>query len=124
VQPVLDRRCAGCHAKEPKAPSLKADVVTINPDSRKADPRGWSEAYFTLTRKAWWAGGNWSTPGRIGARVSGLLAMFEKGHHDVKLSPEELHRLTLWLDCNSNFFGAYEQTQEQARGARVLPALE
>ena len=127
VQPVLDRRCAGCHAKEPKAPSLKADVVTIDPyDSRKADPRGWSEAYWTLRHKAWSGGGNWSTPGRVGARVSGLLAMFEKGqgHHDVKLSPGELHRLTLWLDCNSNFFGAYEQTQEQARGAKVLPALE
>ena len=47
-----------------------------------------------------------------------------KGHHDVKLSPEELRRITLWLDCNSDFYGTYENIQAQARGELVRPVLE
>ena len=40
----------------------------------------------------------------------------DKGHHDVRLTKEELHRITLWLDCNSDFFGAYEDTEAQSGG--------
>jgi hypothetical protein len=50
--------------------------------------------------------------------------MLEKGHHDVKLSPEDFHRLTLWLDGSSPFFGAYTRLEEQARGVLVPPELE
>jgi hypothetical protein len=50
--------------------------------------------------------------------------MLEGGHHDLKLSEEELHRITLWLDSNSDFFGSYENTEAQARGEIVLPTLE
>jgi hypothetical protein len=32
--------------------------------------------------------------------------------------------VTLWLDCNSEFLGAYENPQAQARGEVVKPALE
>ena len=43
------------------------------------------------------------------------------------LPAEDRHRITLWLDCNSEFFGAYENTQAQARltsprGSVRLPA--
>jgi hypothetical protein len=31
--------------------------------------------------------------GRFGARASNLYALLEKGHHDLCLSPEEMHRL-------------------------------
>ena len=60
--------------------------------------------------------------GGIGA--SRLYDLLAKGHHDVKLPPEDLHRLTLWLDCNSDFFGAYENTLEQAEGKIVHPSME
>ncbi len=33
-------------------------------------------------------------------------------------------RLTLWLDADSDFFGAYENPEAQARGAVVKPALD
>ena len=45
-------------------------------------------------------------------------------HYHVKLSDEEFHRLTLWLDCNSEFFGAYENPAGQARGKIIWPGLE
>lgn len=50
--------------------------------------------------------------------------MLEKGHHKVKLSPVDFHRLTLWMDCNANFYGVYHDVEKQARGERVLPKLE
>ena len=50
--------------------------------------------------------------------------MLEKGHHKLKLPAEDLHRLTLWLDSNSEFYGAYYKTKEQAAGKIVLPDLQ
>ncbi|MCX6908419.1 MAG: hypothetical protein NTY01_10295, partial [Verrucomicrobia bacterium] len=65
----------------------------------------------------------YSIPGKEGARVSKLYTLLARGHHDVKLSPADLHRITLWLDCNSNFFGAYQESDRQARGEMVPPLL-
>ena len=44
----------------------------------------------------------------------------------MKLSAEELHRLTLWLDCCSIFYGVYEKEggEAQLRGEIVRPTLE
>lgn len=34
-----------------------------------------------------------------------------------------MRRQALWLDCNSNFYGAYHDPAAQARGGVVLPRL-
>jgi hypothetical protein len=121
VQPVLDTRCVACHVKNEKAPVLTA---------AKDDPQPWSAAYRNLKPFAFFYDGGGAftesktLPGKFGARASKLFGMFDKGHHDVKLSPEELHRITLWLDCNSDFYGTYENIQAQARGESVRPVLE
>ncbi len=77
-----------------------------------------------------------TTPGKFGARASRLLPLIQglpymspttkklKKHAAVKLSQSDFHRITLWLDCNSNFYGAYEKMQEQIRGEMVMPDLE
>jgi len=122
VQPLLDKHCVACHAKEPKACDLAAGEWRKNPSY-------WYTSYRNLEKFAFFFGGvGWETPrplpGKFGARASKLYALLAKGHYDVKLSPEELHRITLWLDCNSDFFGAYEKTQEQAAGEVVRPSIE
>jgi hypothetical protein len=35
-----------------------------------------------------------------------------------------MHRLTLWMDCNSDFYGAYENLIEQKEGKVVYPSLQ
>jgi hypothetical protein len=65
-----------------------------------------------------------TVPGKFGARASKLLPLLDQGHYGVKLSPDELRRMVLWLDTNSDFFGAYENTQAQARGEPVHPKLQ
>ncbi len=123
VQPVLDRHCVACHdeKKAEKAPGLRGD---------RFGKYGWSEAFLTLRLHAWaMSGGNgialkerqYSIPGEDCARVSKLYRLLAQGHHDVKLPPDDLHRLTLWLDCNSNFYGAYHATTAQAKGEIVRP---
>lgn len=129
VQPVLDHNCVACHQKNKgKAPDLSGDI---------AKKYGWSNAYANLTAKyAYYHsggngairdpqhGGSESTPGQFGAMGSKLWKQLNAGHKDVKLSQSDLHRITLWLDCNSVFYGAYDRLEEQARGALVKPALE
>ncbi|HOD81923.1 MAG: hypothetical protein BWX88_00056 [Planctomycetes bacterium ADurb.Bin126] len=122
VQPVLDKHCVACHQKNPKAPDLRAGNVEKNPDH-------WATSYINLRAHSFFVDHLlWNdprtVPGRFGARASRLLTMLDKGHHDLKLPPADLHRLTLWLDCNSDFLGAYEEPLAQARGQVVWPALE
>jgi hypothetical protein len=128
VQPLLDRKCVDCHEKNrgDGAPGLRGDVFAAH---------GHSEAYRSLAPFAWAKfGGNhdgitrnktsYSIPGQVGARASKLLPILEQGHHDVELTPEELRRITLWLDANSLFYGDYHETGIQARGGEPRPRLK
>ncbi len=126
VQPVLDKHCVQCHEEEQnskqKPPRLTADVV--NKGRQK-----WYRSYHSLAPAyGFWKYGDphRTTPGRFGARASKLYAMLKKGHHDVKLSREEMHRITLWLDSCSVFYGVYEKEggEAQLRGEVVKPTLE
>lgn len=122
VQPVLDRHCVSCHGEGGSAPDLRRGDVTRNAHS-------WFTSYTNLRDYAFFYGNvDWTeprtVPGRYGARASRLYALLKAGHHEVRLAPEEMRRLTLWLDCNSDFFGAYTRVAEQARGEVVTPELE
>ena len=46
--------------------------------------------------------------------------------YDVKLTEEDLHRITLWLDSCSVFYGVYEKEggEAQLAGKIVHPTLE
>ena len=122
VQPVLDRHCVTCHQESPKAPDL---------DGKTFRKYGWSSAFANLRRYAWGkAGGNgsigrnqgsYSVPGQVGAKASRLLRILETGHHDLQLPPEDLRRITLWLDTNSVFYGAYKNTEAQQVGQVIPP---
>ena len=127
VQPVLERNCVTCHEKEPKAPDLRKG-------DWKKNLHYWYGSYDNLREYAFFFGSVRSTydpwtvprtiPGQFGARASKLYEILRQGHHDVKLSTGDFHRITLWLDCNSDFFGSYEDTEAQARGQTVQPTLE
>jgi hypothetical protein len=48
-------------------------------------------------------------PYHAGAAESPLMAMLEKGHEGVKLSPEELGRIACWIDLLVPFCGDYTE---------------
>jgi len=125
VQPVLEKRCVGCHAKHAgKAPDLTARVTGRGRNTYYA-------SYQSLARKyGFWNyhHGHRTTPGQFGARASKLYQMLAAGSHKdrAKLTGEEMHRITLWLDCCSVFYGVYERDggQAQRAGKVAEPTLE
>ena len=120
VQPVLDRHCVQCHAQNPgKAPNLGREPLVNH----------WYASYANLVERYGfhnYGDGYRTLPGRFGARASKLYELLQKGHHDVKLSEEEKHRLVLWLDSASMFYGVFEKEggQAQLRGEIAHPTLE
>jgi hypothetical protein len=126
VQPVLDRNCVECHQKEDKAPPLDRTVV-LSKLGHGSTPV--FRSYDTLIHEfAFWRYGDHyrTIPGNFGARASKLYQLLKAGHYDVELTKEEMHRITVWLDSLSNFYGVYEKEagEAQLRGEIVWPDLE
>jgi hypothetical protein len=75
-----------------------------------------------------WSDPRWyrTTPGQFGARASKLYQMLVKGHYKVSLPPEDMRRITVWLDSCSPFYGVYEKEggEAQLRGEIVKPTHE
>lgn len=128
VQPVLEKNCAGCHEKS-RSKGKNPPDLSRKPATGKNLGR-WFTSYVSLRKYAFfWDNAGFdsvahTTPGQFGARASKLYQMLAKGHHDLKLSKEDLYRISLWLDCNSDFFGSYENLDEQFEGKVVIPRLE
>lgn len=137
VQPVLNKYCVECHAdsKENKAPPLDGGMVTTKTGSYMNPKTAYSVSYVTLTPEFGFYdyGGKsfrdpkWyrTTPGEFGARASKLYALLQQGHYDVKLPPDAMRRITVWLDSCSPFYGVYEKEggEAQLRGAAAKPTL-
>ncbi len=131
IQPILDRRCVGCHnpAKNDKIPDLTAAPVS-DPNSK----RTWVRSYVTLTgahpggegpTMRWGANPdnlkgiiNWihsaSVPTPIpplwrGSRVSRLFTeKLDKGHAKG-LTDKEMRTLACWVDLGIPFCGTYDE---------------
>ncbi|MCL2304756.1 MAG: discoidin domain-containing protein [Planctomycetaceae bacterium] len=120
VQPVLDKHCVDCHADpESKTFSLAKDPIA---DKFYASYNNLARPYGFTT----YGDPLRTIPGRFGARAAPLYRILKEGHYDVKLSDEEMHRIVLWLDCLSNFYGVYEKEggEAQLQGKLAWPTLE
>ncbi len=129
VQPVLDKHCIQCHGgPEPKGPEGHPLVLTSEPEGR------YTKSYNALAPRVPFS--SWgklddngepeTRPGRFGARASRLMDMLLEGHHDIRLSAEEVNRLVTWMDANALFYGSFdpEDQARQLRGERIDgPAL-
>ena len=116
VQPTLDRNCVACHTEKKALDLSKGDW--------EKNKSGWYTSYENLRKFAYFYDEPAFTtprtiPGEFGARASKLLKIIDGDHYGLKLSEEDRHRITLWLDCNSDFFGNFQQTAEQSRGEIV-----
>ena len=124
VQPILDAHCVDCHAA-PESVEKGAFSLAREPYRNK-----WYTSYDNLVNGGY-AFYNYqdplrTTPGKFGAHASKLYKILKDGHYDVNLSPEEMYRITLWLDSLSLFYGCYEKEngERQLLGEDVYPTLE
>jgi len=121
--PVFDKKCVPCHSQHPKAPDMsyaslaRDDIVFSQPGEHN------SLTWIGL-------GGSRTTPGKFGAHASGLMKLLNTApqHKDLKLTDEELRRITLWLDLNSNEIGWIgndkSQIAAQKQGQALWPPID
>jgi hypothetical protein len=117
VKPVLQAKCAGCHAKENKPPDMTCASLRMYAFYYPFWITGYSNGDVRDS-------GSRTVPGKFGAMASPLLKYLDKSHFDVSLSLEEFRRITLWLDCNANELGAYTRVEEQRRSEVIWPELD
>ena len=137
VQPVLDQHCVACHQENADtAPPLDSSLATHPGGGHMNRATTYFQSYLSLAPEfgfydyggRGWRDPKWyrTTPGEFGARASKLYPMLRDGHHDVQLTPEELHRIAVWLDSCSLFYGVYEKEggEAQLRGEIAHPTLQ
>ena len=127
VQPVLDKHCVACHVKNKtkRAPDLSKGDISRNPGRFFPSYNNLRTFAFFVENQVWTT--PLTIPGKFGARGSKLYAHLTTGTHKDRvkgLSKEEMHRITLWLDANSDFFGSYKSLKEQIEGKVVQPTME
>jgi hypothetical protein len=117
AKPVLQEKCAACHAKEGKGP----DMSHASLENLVFHYPFWKDGYVNGEVTA---SGSRTVPGKFGAMASPLLKYLDKSHYEVSLTPDEFRRITLWLDCNGNELGAYTRVEAQRRGEIVWPEID
>ncbi len=146
VQPVLDRRCAGCHDGETHVVDGQAvamidlrakrivwgndeqaeteqDGANSKPKTREPQQREYSPAYVALQRYVRRPGyeGDYHMPkpAEYNADTSMLVQMLKKGHHNVRLTAEEWERLYTWIDFNVPYPVNWRESHRPPRDEQV-----
>lgn len=116
VQPVLDRKCAGCHDGTKAMPNL-ADITVI-PTSRGLNrhPQSYVALHPYVRRNG--CEGYFGTliPLEFHADTSELVRLLRKGHYNVKLDAEEWDRLVTWIDLNVPCYGTWSEAGRLQKG--------
>jgi hypothetical protein len=112
IEPLMVDKCIQCHKKNNQP----------EPDIRKY------QFFFHGTNSHSGVepvhGGYRTIAGRFGAIASGLAEVMLKKHHREALTMEEINRITLWADTNSNELGAYRDVDRQRAGEVVWPLID
>ena len=111
VQNVLEQACVGCHNGESKKKTKIGEPIP-NFEFRKGEKWG-SGSYAALhpyvRRNGPEGDYHLLTPLEFHSSTSELIQMLDKGHHNVKLTPEQRDRLVTWIDMNVPFYGTWTE---------------
>ena len=132
VQPILDRRCIGCHDGEKNKFNLSGKQI-----AHKNTRRNFSFAYLNLTRALpqdiddeqiaslpssrlladpYHPEVNWVSnmsvptiekPYTAGAARSGIIKRLESGHGNTAITRQEINTIALWIDLAVPYLGDY-----------------
>lgn len=108
VQPVLDKHCVQCHDFGKKA----GDALLLSGDRNPYFNAAYMDMHLTGVIKPIGGGPAEVQPAYgWGSNASLLVKKLEQGHAGVKLTEEEMQRITSWIDINavyySDFISAY-----------------
>ncbi len=136
VQPVLDRRCVGCHNGEKRddgksIPDLRAQRLHEGFNGKYSPSYMAIQAY--VRRAGFESDYHLPNPAEYQADTSALVQMLKKGHHNVKLTREEWERLYTWIDFNvpyasnwneSHFPPQPEQVERRAKYLKLYAGID
>jgi formylglycine-generating enzyme required for sulfatase activity len=122
VQPVLDRRCAGCHNGQ--ASPAGRSLSDLRAKQLQPEYKGrYSPAYLALhpyvRRAGYEADYHMMKPAEFNADTSPLVQMLTKGHHGVQLSVEDWDRLYTWIDFNVPYAPNWRQSHQPPTDEQV-----
>lgn len=138
IQPILSRRCVGCHDDKAEAKDGRPDFrdQRLRPPEKALVPHnchwwGWlgtkqynphldhegdhfSPAYWRLQKYIRRAGleadYHLLPPAEFEADTSALVQMLKLGHHGVQLTPKEWRLLYTWIDYNVPYYATYSES--------------
>jgi len=119
AKPVLDGKCIPCHQEKGYVWSNYDWGIELEGFYYHAGADGTAGLGAAH-------GGYRTTPGRFGAMESKIGKALLTANHKARLAAgkftkEDMRRVTLWLDCNSNELGSVLDTGAQKRGQKVWP---
>jgi hypothetical protein len=103
IQPILDRRCLGCHDYD-----RRSGGVILSGDRGPV----YSHSYFTLTIRAQVADGRNRArsnypPRTLGSSASPLMQKLLSGHHGVQVPDRERELVRWWIESGAPYPGTY-----------------
>jgi hypothetical protein len=120
VQPVWDAKCVRCHDASGKQIDLtgRLDGDKIPASYRTLISRGLVH-YFDCT---WGQEHVQAAPMTFGTLKSPLWKTLDAGHHDVKLSSQEMRRVKCWIDMNCPLWPDYVHLPDRPSQPEVAKA--
>jgi cytochrome c553 len=136
VQPILNRRCVGCHDEKAEKEKGRPDFrdKRLRPPEKELVARGcswwgwlgpmnrhlkkegdhFSPAYWRLQRYVRRAGLEADyhilPPAEFEADTSYLVQLLKLGHYGVELNEEEWRKLYTWIDFNVPYYATYSES--------------
>jgi formylglycine-generating enzyme required for sulfatase activity len=117
VQPVLDRRCAGCHDGRPEIADLRAKQ--LHPNYADAYSPAYVELQKHVRRVGYESDNHMHAPAEFDADTSPLVQILKKGHHGVRLDRDEWDRLYTWIDLNIPYPANWRESHRPPRDEQV-----
>ena len=130
VQPVLDRRCVGCHNGQPcQIGSETFATLDLRAKRLHADYTGpYSPAYLALQRyvrrPGYESDYHMPKPAEYEADTSVLVQMLKKGHYNVQLSGDEWRQLYTWIDFNIPYPANWRESHRPPQDIQVARRAE
>ena len=132
VQPILTRRCAGCHndkttdtdmtmkglygqqslrGRRPNLANINPTILAyrdgLNPGGAGAFTRSYHDLNPYVRRPGPESDNHLLNPGEYAANTSPLIQLLKRGHYGVELTDAEWRTLYTWIDLNAPFWGTW-----------------
>ena len=121
IKPIFEQKCVKCHlAKKQGPPDMSYAALREGYTFWFSGAMAWN----MCSKYSGVHGGSRTIPGRFGARHSHIGKALLTDAHQKAVSPEDRHKIIVWLDSNSLRLGAYIREAAQLRGELVWPTLD